>query len=581
KVSVTPDRSYYAPGDPLAVIVDAAHFFGMPVGGGDVVLRVYEQTADGRLVSESRGVTDAQGRAELSLDLPWDLDDGQLVLEAQIVDSAGQVAGIRQIVPVNEAPLLVRAMPESGVLKPGVGNDVFVMTTTPDGRPAATELAVTADGKRYELRTDAFGLAVLQLIPSGDTELVVEARDAGGSEARTTLYLRANAVTPALLLHTAKAIYDVGETLRATVLVPDDSVGPAYLDVVQDGRMVAALSAPVVDGAAALALDLDPDFVGALQLRAYTMPASGAVLRDTRLIVVDPPRALEVTIDPDRDRYVPGDIAHLEIETTGGVEPGGGPAPAALGISVVDASVYALDSLPAGFARAYVLINEEMLARRDQVAGFELSSLLDGLGGAQAAQDLAAQAAWAGAPVADASLRAQAVLTPVDAASAARQRLAGWLHGVLVVLPVVVIASVVQYLRRTSLFSAALKRAAIALGVLVLLAPVLIVGLVVGWLLPVLGAVLFFIALGVALLLLGVLFAYGWRRKRAHVRLFCAFVFAYLVLAGLTLGLASSGAEPGGSTLILLVTAFLLLTLATLLEGQALLVERALGVGWS
>ena len=581
RVAVTPDRSYYAPGDLLTVMVDAGYLFGMPVSGGDIVLRAYEESVSGRSVAESRGVTDGQGRAELSLDLPSDLDDGQLVLEAQIVDSAGQVAGIRQAVPVNRVPLLVRAMPESGVPKPGVENDVFVMITTPDGRPAAAELAVTTEGELYQLSTDAFGLAVLQLIPSGDTELVVEARDAGGNEVRTTLYLGADAATQALLLHTARAIYEVGETLQATALVPGDTADPVYLDVVQDGRMVATLSAPVEDGAAIFALDLDPDFVGALELRATMLPAKGEPLQDTRLIVVDPPRALEVTIDTDRNRYLPGDVAHLEIETTGGVEIGADPVPAVLGLSVVDASVYALDSLPAGFARAYVLINEEMLARRGQIAGVELPSLLDGSDGPQAAQDLAAQAAWAGAPVVDASLRAQAVLTPVDGAATARQRLAGWLHGVLSVLPVLVITTVVQYLRRTNLLSAALKRVGIASGVLVLLAPVLIVGLVVGWLLPVLGAVLFFIALGGALVLLGILFAYGWRRKRAHVRLFAVLLLVYLVLAGLTLGLASSGTEPDGGTLILLVATFLLLILATLFEGQALLVERALGVGWS
>ncbi len=581
KVVVTADRSYYAPGEPLAVTVEASYFFGMPVGDGDAILRVYEQTADGRLVVQSRGVTDAQGHAVLKVDLPVDLDDGQLVLEAQIVDSPGQVAGIRQVVPVHGTPLLVRAMPESGVLKPGVENDVFVMTTTPDGRSAVAELTVTADGERYELRTDAFGLALLQLIPSGDTELAVEARDAVGNEVRTTVYLLADVATQALLLHTAKAIYEVGETLRATALVPGDSAGPVYLDVVQDGRMVAALSTPVEDGAAIFTLDLDAEFAGALELRATTVPVQGGPLQDTRLVVVDPPRALEVTIDADRDRYMPGDVAHLAIEATGGVETGGGPVPAVLGISVVDASVYALDSLPANFARAYILINEEMLARRDQISGVELPSLLDGLDGTQAAQDLVAQAAWAGAPVADASLRAQAVLTPVDAAATSRQRLAGWLHGVLVLLPFVVIAAVVQHLRLTGLLSAALKRVAIALGVLVLLAPVLIVGLVIGWLLPVLGAVLFFIALGVALVLLGVLFAYGWRRRRAQVRFFAALVLAYLVLAGLTLGLASSGAETGVGTLILLAATFLLLILATLFEGQALLVERALGVGWA
>ena len=579
RVAATPDRSYYAPGDSLAVRVDAAYFFGMPVGGGDVVLRVYEQTTEGRLVAESHGVTDAQGHAELKVDLPSDLDDGQLVLEAQSVDSVGQVAGIGQVVPVNRAPMLVRAMPESGVLKPGVENDVFLIATTPDGRPAVAELAVTLDGERYELWTDAFGLAVLQLVPSGDTELVVEARDADGNAVATVLDLRTDAATQALLLHTAKAIYEVGETLQATALVPGDSAGPVYLDVVQDDRMVATLSAPVEDGAATFALDLAPDFAGALELRATTLPAEGGPLQDTRLIVVDPPRALGVTINEDRERYVPGDVAHLVIETTSGV--GAGPVPAVLGVSVVDVSVYALDSLPAGFARAYILINEEMLARRDQVGGVELPSLLDGLDGAQAAQDLVAQAAWAGAPVADASLRAQAVLTPVDAAATARHRLAGWLHGFLALLPVVLVAIVVQYLRRTSLLSATLRRVAIALGVLILLAPVLIAGLVVGWLLPVLGAVLFFIALGVALVLLGILSAYGWRRKRAHVRLFAALVFAYLMLAGLTLGLASSGAEPGGGTLILLVATFLLLILATLFEGQAMLVERVLGVGWS
>jgi len=243
RVAVTPDRSYYAPGDPPAVTVDAAYFFGMPVVGGDVILRAYEQITDGRLVAESRGVTDAQGRAELRLDLPSDLADGRLVLEAQIVDSAGQVAGIRQVVPVSEAPLLVRAMPESGVLKPGVENDVFLMATTPDGLPAAAELVVMVDAKRYELRTDAFGLAVLQLIPSGDTELVVEARDAAGNEATATLRLRADGATQALLLHTAKAIYEVGETLQATALVVGDSAGPVFLDVVQEGRMVATLSA--------------------------------------------------------------------------------------------------------------------------------------------------------------------------------------------------------------------------------------------------------------------------------------------------------------------------------------------------
>ena len=573
-VQLATDLTYYGPGDKLRASVEAVTFFGMPVAGADVAVRLSDPGAGDRVVSESLATADSQGRSVVDLVVPASPRSGALTLTAEVVDAAGQRGGVRQTVVVAAEPLRVRAVPESGVLKPGVANDVYLMVTMPDGRPADVTLSVQAGDYAAELATGELGLAVMSFIPGGPTTLEVKAEGAAG-RAQVAVELPVETAAQSLLLHTGQAVYEVGETLVATVLAGGDGIDIVTLDVVRASQLVAALSAPVVDGAATFALDLDQDLVGTLELRAATLAAPGP--QDSRLVVVDPPTGLRVDLGTDRDRYAPGDLAKLELTTS----EDGSPTSAVLGISVVDASVLALDTLPADLARAYVLAGEKVMARRGSAPGLSLPSLLGGVSDAEAAQDLAAKAAWAGTRVPEPSLQARSELVPTDEAAESRQRLAGWVHVLLVLLPAAVIVSVAGTVRRSGLAAVTLKRTGLVVLGLVVVSPVLVVGLVVGLLVPALGATVFFAALVGALALLLWLVVHGWRRPSRHARRFAAFLLAYLVLGGLALTLAAVGAEPGGGATVAIVGSFLLLILGVVIEGQVLLVERSVAVGWA
>ncbi len=569
-------RTFYAPGETVRGTVEAAYFFGKPVTQGQVTLR----SADGVLAS---GVTDAQGRFDFSFTLPPDVPVAASMLfelDAEVVDVAGQRAGLRRQIPVAPEPILIDAIPESGLLKPGVENTVFVMTSYPDGTPAETTLTVAIAGREYSAVT-SYGLAELRFTPmAGIATLRIAARDAEGAEGREIVTLRADMSASVLLLRAERAAYTVGDTLRLEALLSGDAQ-TVYLDVIHARQTAAVLSAPVVDGRATFALDLDNTHVGALELRAYTISPEGALTTDTRLVVVDAPSRVTVDVAADRESYYPSETAQVRIQTNRQVDGSLVPVQAALGIAVVDASVYALDTLPPGFARAYFLLEQAMLERRDE-AGLDALALLAAEADARAAQDVAAQAAWAGAPVADFSLRATATATPVDEAARARHTLAGRLALVLAVMPLLVSIIVVRGLAPVGVLGRALRRLGWGLLGAVILAPLAVGGAMFALLLPpALLAVVIVGLLSLLLVLLCVALIHGWRRRDTRVQLVAGLLAVYLLLGGILVTLAAQGDGPAGWLLALLVTTFLLLIGALALLGQGLVVEGHRAMGWA
>ncbi|MEJ5308734.1 MAG: MG2 domain-containing protein [Anaerolineae bacterium] len=573
-VTLETARAFYVPGETVQGTVDAAYFFGKPVAGGQVTLR----SSDGVVAS---GETDARGRFDFSFSLPPDVPVAASTLfevDVEVVDVAGQRTGLRHQIPVAPEPILIKAIPESGLLKPGVENTVYVMTAYPDGTPAETTLTVTIAGRDYSAVT-SYGLAEVRFTPmAGMTTLRIAARDAAGAEGREIITLRADMAAGVLLLRAERAAYTVGDTLRLEALLTGDAQ-TVYLDVIHARQTAAVLSAPVVDGRATFALDLDHSHVGALELRAYTVTPEGDFVADTRLVVVDAPGRVTVDVSADRESYYPGETARVNIQTSREVGGVAAPVEAALGIAVVDASVYALDTLPPGFARAYFLLEQAMLERRD-VTGLDVSALLAAETQARAAQDVAAQAAWAGAPVADFTLRATAKVTPVDEAARARQTLAGRLALVLVLLPLLVSLVVVRGLAPVGVLGRALRR--LGWGVLgaVILAPLAVGGVALALLLPAFVGVILVGLLSLILVLLTVVLIHGWRRRDVRVQLVAGLLAVYLLLGGLLVVLAAQGNGPAGWLLVLLVVTFLLLIGALALLGQGLVVEGQRAVGW-
>ncbi len=578
RVALETEHSFYAPGDRVTGDIQAAYFFGKPVANGRVTLRGY--TGEGQAPAIIvQGRTDEDGAFDFAFVLPPDVGQSAkeqpalFALEAEVMDAAGQAEGIRHPLPVAAQPLLIDAVPEGGTIKPGIENTVFILTSYPDGQPAETTLSVRVAGEERTLATGPYGLAELRYVPEDSVApLEVHARDAQGLKGTASFTFRPDRAEGSLLLRPERAVYEVGDTLRAEALVADGAIETIYLDVIHARQTIATLSAPVEDGRATFALDLDGAMVGTLELHAYYVGADGDVVRSTRLVVVDMARQVAVDVTADRDQYRPGDTARLTFRTT--IASTQQPVQSALGVGVVDESVYALETLPPSFARAYFLLGQRLAQER--VQSIAAPDLLD-------AEDVAARAAWADVPGSDFTLSARSTAAEPEEGVAARATLSNGLSIAVILLPLLLSAAVVQGLRPTGVLGQALRRAGI--GGLALLVASPLLALVMGgamwlmWTALGVGAPLVVLALTLALLI--GLIVHGWRRPDVRVQLATGLLVAYLALGGLLVYLAARGSDPSGALLILIAATFLLLVAALAVLGQGLVLEGWRRAGWA
>lgn len=574
RVTLTTEQSYYLPGARVTGLVEATTFYGEALGGAQVTLRGFTRNPRS-LVAESAGTLDAEGRFRFDLALPATYGATALEapvfldIEAAVTNAAGQQEGLTHNVPVAAESLLIRAVPESGQLKPGVENALYILVAYPDGTPAPASLQAVFPGGSIKVETDSYGLTVLHFTPQAElTRVDLAAQDAFGRMGQRRFDLAADATAPVLLLRAERAVYQVGETLRLETLAAGVAEGtPVYLDVLRANQTVAALSAPVQDGRAVFALDLDVALLGSLQLHAYVLPAAGAQVEDTRWVVVEFPQQFTVTATPDREVYAPGERARVAIQTT----LAGTPIPAALGISLVDESVYALDTRGPDFARLEVVLAQELAARTGDAAVVSR------------AQDVAARAAWASAPKATYSLEARRALLPVAMTPAQ-----GWSQGLalaLVMLPVFLLIIVICELSvpGETILEGAWQRVRLSLLVLMLTAPLWGAALAGGlWLLAQLVGVAGLFLVGVPVLgLLVVLAIHSWRRRDAHMQAVLGIVGAYLLLLLVLALLLARGGTLSAWWIAGIVALFLLLVTGVALLGQGLLLTGRRGAGWA
>src|SRR5438477_114268 len=182
----------YRPGDHVKGTVRANYFFGKPVDGAEISVKASSMDVAVFEVGSVQGKTDRDGSYEFDLKLPGyfagrPLSQGaaRVLIEVTVEDSAGHAESRGEPITVSETPLLVTAVPEGGTLIPGLENQVFLLTSYPDGTPARTELTIQAgDNADQRAATDDGGVAVIRIKAGAGTQtLTVEATDREGNRA--------------------------------------------------------------------------------------------------------------------------------------------------------------------------------------------------------------------------------------------------------------------------------------------------------------------------------------------------------------------------------------------------------------
>src|SRR5205085_2452279 len=121
-----------------------------------------------------------------------------------------------------------------------------------------------------------------------------------GAVAKSALELTSEPFGENVLLRTDRAIYKGGESLRLDVHTTAGTP-TVYIDVIKSGQTLLTRWLDVRGGKASTRLDLPPALFGSLEVHAYQMLHSGEIIRDARVVYVNPAGELQVRVQADRD----------------------------------------------------------------------------------------------------------------------------------------------------------------------------------------------------------------------------------------------------------------------------------------
>jgi len=453
KVEATTDKTYYRPGETVTGKVVANYFFGKPVQAGQVAVNGYTYDVELQQVVAVQGRTGADGNYEFAFDLPdyfvgsaLEAGIASFIVEVAVTDQADHTERVNLTLPVAEQSIIIEAMPESGQLCPQIENILYLVTAYPDGSPAQCDVTATIEGQTFKAQASEYGLTEIRFTPrSPYAEIQLTARDARGNTGETWSALQGTWQDEYLLLRPERAAYRVGEMMRLDVFA-SQRAGTVYLDIVREGQTVSTCALDVTEGHAFAAVDLTPDLYGTLELHAYKILSSGQIVRDTRLVLVDAPRDLSVAVSADKDTYAPGETATVRFDVADAASGQG--AAAALGLAIVDESVFALQEQDPGFLKLYFLLERELMKPKYQIKYWSWQEVMappevkeDAI---LAAHDVSAKAALAAAPASRFDLTAYShdeKLRQAEQKQASyAEKIAGGLFAVILLLPVAIAA---------------------------------------------------------------------------------------------------------------------------------------------
>jgi len=390
KIVLKTDKDFYEPGETVEGDVQVDYFFGKPVAEGKLTIKFSKFDVGFEEFAKITADLDSEGHYEFEQKLPDNfvgqpLEQGKafVKVDASVVDSADHKEELTRNLSVTRSAITVVAVPESGDLVPNVENTVYFVTTYADNRPAETEMRLSVTGampavkpppEGVVVKTDEGGFGAFTVIPGTQkVQLKIEGKDAKGNRFSLTIDLQPKSQgTDSVIVRTNQALYKVGDSVEVSV-VSTKKKGTAYIDVIRDNQTILTKTLNLSEGSAATRVDLDENLVGAVGLSTYIISKDGNIVRDRKLFFVDPANDLNLAISSDKDTYLPAEYAKVNFKVT---DKEGHPVLAALGIMVVDESVFALQEMQPGMEKVYFYLEEQIMKPRYEIHAYDMKDVV-------------------------------------------------------------------------------------------------------------------------------------------------------------------------------------------------------------
>jgi len=375
-------RRDYRPGDHVTGTVRANYFFGKPVDHAETAIKISSMDVDVFEAGSAKGKTDKDGVYHFDLVLPAyfagrsaSQGAARALVEATVKDSADHAETRGEAITVSQSPLLMTAVPEGGTLIPHLENQVFLLSSYPDGTPAAASLTVHIPSEHDQhVTAGSNGIATIHIAAgSASTSLRVDADDLRGARATANVSLQTREGADQILLRVNRAIVKTGEPMELKVL-STRTRGAAYIDIVRNGQTILTRDLDLENGQAELTLAATAEMAGTLDINAYLFGRDAQPVADHRLIFVQPADELKIETTTDAASYQPGRDARICFRVTNAHGEG---VSAALGLQIVDEAVFALAEKQPGFAKTFFYLEQEVMKPRYEIHSLSLESAIE------------------------------------------------------------------------------------------------------------------------------------------------------------------------------------------------------------
>ena len=332
--------------DPIRGVVESGYFFGEPVQG-EVEIEALHYVGEWQTFATQRGRLE-NGRFAFELPAaPYgagtagNQGDAHVHLKVSVTDDTGVTESTDQLVPLVEAGVRLQLLPDAEVIKPGLQQEMLLVSETPGHVPLSMDVDVEiafVDQEGNELVnhtqvvTTQNGTGRLAFdVPEGTALgiFTATARRDGRVEEEST-YLNAAYSPGGHFIHLRQAeagMVRVGQEARFTVW--STSPGTVFYDVVGSGRTL--FSGTTQSGQ--IQFTVTPAMSGQARLVAYQIQPNNEVAVDVLPFAVERAAPVDLQAQFSAEVVRPGEPVALSLQSA---------APSMVGLSIVDESIFAL-----------------------------------------------------------------------------------------------------------------------------------------------------------------------------------------------------------------------------------------------
>lgn len=358
-------NSWYTVNETITGIINCTYIFGQPVKG-EINLKARAYYGVWTTVYQEQDNINGTycfsiPPTNYAVGLPINMGNAYLELNATITDEGGHAETKTTLVSIAREPIIIDVLPDTNVA--GVSSIYYIVARYPDGSPVKNgDVTYCLNNITYYDVTDEKGIAAFTFTYDEENDLTVTVSKNNESSTKTITLSE-----DCIKVVSDKGCYSVGETMECNVFYKGSSFTKiAYYDVVSKGFVVTTGHLMLENGKGSFTLTIASDMIGSPMIRVYKVEKTNEVVKDALLISVTPSQDVNVSIIFDKTIYKPHDDVSIRLH----VQNNETPLVSAIGLSIVDQSIFELYERYGGFEETFFELEEEFMHPQYQINAY-------------------------------------------------------------------------------------------------------------------------------------------------------------------------------------------------------------------